>query len=68
MLMRYNVQLTDSLGKMDWAEQYLRSGLAGTYSMYRILGLIIIILALLYMFGLFGFILDPLAPLFGGSK
>jgi len=60
--------LTESLGQMDWAERYLKSGMAGTYTMYRLLGLIFIIFSLLYMFGAFGFIVSPLAPLFGGGK
>jgi hypothetical protein len=68
LLIRYNVQLTESLGRIEWAENYLKSGMAGTYTMYRLIGLILIILSLLYVFGLFGFILGPLAPLFGGSK
>jgi hypothetical protein len=68
LLIRYSVQLTESLGRFDWAEQYLKSGLAGTYSMYRLFGLVVIILSLLYMFGFFGSILGPIAPLFGGVK
>jgi hypothetical protein len=68
LLIRYSVALTESMGKMEWAERYLRSGMAGTYSMYRLIGVIVIILSLLYMFGGIGFILSPLAPLFGGAK
>lgn len=68
LLIRYSVQLTESLGQIDWAERYLKSGMAGTYTMYRLVGLIFIILSLLYMFNAFGFILGPLAPLFGGAN
>ncbi|OGE80215.1 MAG: hypothetical protein A2660_00895 [Candidatus Doudnabacteria bacterium RIFCSPHIGHO2_01_FULL_45_18] len=68
LLIRYTFQLTQWFGKVDWAEKYLGSGLAGTYSMYRLLGMLFIVLSLLYMFGLFGFILGPLAPLFGGAR
>ena len=68
LLIRYSIPLTESLGRMDWAEQYLKGGLAGTYTMYRLLGVIFIVLSLLYMFGAFGFIVSPLAPLFGGGK
>ena len=68
LCIRYSIQLTEWLGKMDWAEKYLRTGLAGTYTMYRLLGLIIIIFSFLYMFGSLGFITNPLGPLFGGVK
>jgi hypothetical protein len=68
LLMKYSVVLTETLGKMDFAERYLRSGMAGTYTMYRLLGLFIIIFSILYMFNAYGFILGPLAPLFGGGK
>ena len=68
LCIRYSIQLTEWLGKMDWAERYLGSGLAGTYTMWRLFGLAIIIFSLLYIFGAAGFILNPLAPLFGGAK
>ena len=68
LLIKYSVQLTETLGRMDWAERYLRGGMAGTYSMYRLLGLAFIIISILNIFGLFGFIVSPLAPLFGGVK
>ncbi|MBX4186915.1 MAG: hypothetical protein KW802_01475 [Candidatus Doudnabacteria bacterium] len=68
LLIRYSILLTETLGRMDWAEQYLKGGLAGTYSMYRLLGLIFIIFSLLYIFNIFGFIVSPLAPLFGAGK
>ena len=68
LLIRYSVTLTETFGRMDWAEQYLRGGLAGTYSMYRLVGLIFIILSLLYMFNAAGFILGPVSNLFGGAK
>jgi hypothetical protein len=68
LFIKYSVQLTETLGRMDWAEQYLKGGMAGTYSMYRLLGLAFIIISILHIFGLFGFIVSPLAPLFGGVK
>ncbi len=68
LLIRYSIPLTDTMGRFDWAERYLKSGLAGTYTMYRLFGLFIIIFSLLYMFGFGGSILSPLAPLFGGAK
>lgn len=68
LLIRYSIAITDMFGKVDWAEQYLRGGLAGTYSLYRLVGLVFIILSLLYMFGAIGFILGPLGSVFGGTK
>ena len=67
LLIRYSIALTDMFGKIDWAEAHLKGGLAGTYTLYRIVGLVFIILSLLYLFGGLGFIIGPLAPLFGGA-
>ena len=66
LLIKYSVQLTTWFGKVEWAERNLRGGLAGTYTLYRLVGLGFIILSMLYMFNAFGFIIAPLAPLFGG--
>ena len=68
LVMRYSVWITDNFGRVAWAEEHLRGGLAGTYSLYKIIGLVAIILSLLYMFNLYGFIIGPLAPLFGGTN
>jgi len=68
LLIKYSVQLTEWLGKMDWAETYLRGGLAGTYTMYRLLGVIFIVFSLLYLFGGLGFVLSPLSSVFGGAR
>ena len=68
LLMRYAVALTNALGTVDWAEQHLRGGLAGTYSLYKIVGLVFIILSLLYMFNVMGFITAPLGSVFGGGQ
>ncbi len=68
VLIKYSVPLTDMFGKVEWAERNLRGGLAGTYSLYKIVGVIFIILSLLYMFGLIGIVLGPLSNVFGGVK
>jgi hypothetical protein len=68
LVIRYSVAITDNLGRIAWAEQHLRSGLAGTYSLYRIAGVVVIILSLLYMFGGIGFLVGPLSSVFGGTK
>ena len=66
LVVRYSIWITENLGRIQWAEDHLHGGLAGTYSLYRIIGVVVIILSLLYMFGSIGFILNPIAPLFGG--
>lgn len=68
LLIRYSVSITEMFGRVDWAEEHLRGGLAGTYSLYRLVGLIFIILSLLYIFGAVGFITGPLGTVFGGTK
>ena len=51
--MRYTVEVTSFTGKVGWAEQYLGGGLlAGTYTFWRLVGLVFIILAVLWIFGL----------------
>jgi len=68
LLIKYSVKLTESFGHVQWAEEHLRGGLAGTYSLYRLVGLAFIILSMLYIFGGIGFVLSPFASLFGGVK
>lgn len=68
LLIRYSVAITDTFGRVSWAEEHLRGGLAGTYSLYRIVGVVLIVLSLLYMFGSLGFITNPLSSVFGGGR
>jgi hypothetical protein len=68
LMMKYSIQITDTFGRVAWAEEHLHGGMAGTYTFYKLVGLAIIIFALLYIFGASGFITGPLAPLFGGSR
>ena len=65
-LIRYSFQITNFFGHVAWAEDHMGGG--GTDTMYKIAGVVIIILGFLYMFGNIGFITGPLAPLFGGSR
>ena len=51
LMMKYTVQITNVTGKLDFAEKYLRPGLAGTYTWWRLLGLSFCILSILWMFG-----------------
>lgn len=67
LVIKYSVWITDTFGRVDWAEKYLSGGMAGTYSFYRIAGVVIIFLSALYMFGSIGSILAPVGNLFGGQ-
>ena len=59
LMMRYTVQLTDITGKIGFAEKYLRGGLAGTYTWWRLVGLFIIIVSVFWIFGYLNFSFDP---------
>lgn len=66
LMMRYTVQITNFTGKIDWAEQFFSSGVgAGTYTMWRLVGLGITILGALWFFGLLsvlGSVISAVAP------
>ena len=64
LVVKYSFQITNMFGRIDWAEQHL----SGTYTFYKIVGVIFIILSMLYMFGGINFLVGPLAPLFGGGQ
>jgi hypothetical protein len=51
LLMKYTVQVTNMTGKIDFAEKYLGTGIgAGTYTFWRLFGLIVCILSVLWLF------------------
>lgn len=64
LVIKYSFQITNLFGKIGWAENHLSSGLGGTYTLYKLIGVVIIILAMLYMFGGLGFVLSPLDSVF----
>ena len=68
LVMKYSIRITDTFGTVSWAEEHLHGGMAGTYTLYKLVGLVVIILSLLFMFGGGGFLTGPLAPLFGGVR
>jgi hypothetical protein len=51
LMMKYTVQITETTGKIDFAEKYLKGGLAGTYTWWRLFGLFLIIISMLWMAG-----------------
>jgi hypothetical protein len=54
-MMKYSFWITQQTGKIDFAERYLQSPLAGTYTWWKLVGLILIALALGWMGGLLDF-------------
>jgi hypothetical protein len=64
LIMRYNFQIVGIFGTIGWAENHLSSG--GTYILYKLIGLGVVIVAMLYMFGSADFLVKPLSPVFGG--
>ena len=55
-LMKYSVQVTDFTGKIEMAEKYLAPPLAGTYTFYKIFGVVFMALTIAWMFGWFKFL------------
>ncbi len=55
LMMKYSFWITQQTGKIDFAERYLAAPLAGTYTWWKIVGLIFIILALAWMGGFLDF-------------
>ncbi|MFC1618005.1 hypothetical protein ACFL2B_01865 [Patescibacteria group bacterium] len=55
------------IGRVDWAERHL-SSMGGTYGLIRLIGIAIIIIAFMYMTGLFDYlVVEGLGQLFAGS-
>ncbi len=55
----------ENFGRSEWAETHLGGG--GTYTFYKLLGIVIIFVAMMGMTGLLGnFILGTFGKLFGG--
>ena len=50
-LIKYSVRVADFTGKIDFAERYFKSPLAGTYTFYKLFGVVIMILMVLWIFG-----------------
>jgi hypothetical protein len=65
-VMRYNFTIVQLFGRVEWAERNLGGGFGGTYVLWKLVGLLIVILAMLYMFNAVGFIVGPLSPVFPG--
>jgi len=56
LCMRYTVQITNNTGKIELAEKYLGTGIgAGTYTFWRLFGLAMCILSILWILGKISF-------------
>ena len=53
LIMKYSVVITDQFsGKIDFAEKYLGTGIgAGTYTWWKLFGLAMCVLSVLWLFG-----------------
>ena len=68
LMIRYTFVLVQTFGKINWAETHMSGGLGGTYTLYKLIGVLIIFLAFMYMFGLIDKLVGPIAPYFSGPK
>lgn len=65
LMMKYTVQITEFTGKLDFAEKYFGAGVAaGTYTWWRFVGLVFVILATFWMFGMLSLLGDLLRGIF----
>ena len=55
VIIKYSFWITQQTGKFDFAERFLPSPLAGTYTWWKIVGLIFMALALCWMLGVLDF-------------
>ncbi len=55
LFMKYTVWITNQVGKVGFADEWLPWPLAGTYSWWRIVGFLMIVVALLWMGGFLNF-------------
>lgn len=55
--MKYTVTITDQFtGQIDWAEKIFSNGFtAGTYTWWRLVGLMLVLLGSLWLFGIVNF-------------
>jgi hypothetical protein len=66
LIMKYTYSLVQTFGRIPWAESHLSGGLGGTYLLYKLIGLAVIFLSMLYVFGGPGAIVGPFLSVFGG--
>jgi len=67
LVMKYSFFLVQTFGKIPFAENKLGGGMGGTYALYKIVGIVIIFCAMLYMFGGARILVGPILPMFVGK-
>ncbi|TSA45925.1 hypothetical protein D4R52_01475 [bacterium] len=60
--------LVNFFGRIDWAERHLAGGFGGTYFLYKIVGIVFVVLGAMYMFGLLDVFMSPFRSIFGGLQ
>ncbi len=56
LIIKYSVKITENTGPIEFAEKYLKAPLAGTYTWWKLVGLGIMILGVLWLFGMVDFL------------
>ena len=68
LVLKYTYPLVNFFGKASWAEKYFSGGLGGTYFLFKLIGILIILFSALYMVGILDNLLGPAGSVFGGLK
>ncbi len=55
LLIKYSVKVADNTGRIEFAEKWFKAPLAGTYTWWKIVGLGVMILGVLWIFNLVDF-------------
>lgn len=55
LLIKYSVKVTDNTGMIEFAEKYLKPPLAGTYTWWKLVGIAVMFLGVLWIFGFVDF-------------
>jgi hypothetical protein len=50
-LIKYSVKVTDSIGRIDFAERWFKAPMAGTYTWWKLVGIGIMFLGVLWILG-----------------
>ena len=55
LLIKYSVKVTDNTGTIEFAEKWFKAPLAGTYTWWKLVGLGVMVLGVLWIFGYLDF-------------
>jgi hypothetical protein len=68
LLIKYSYQIVQNFGRIGWAERNLGGGMGGTYTLWKIVGVLVICIGFINIFGGIDFLVAPLTGVFGGGK